>query len=78
VRDGNILDDDDIGGLREAYSQLKRAANAAGYHTDHPTVQAALIAAHGVMSVAGSVTNVITRVADEMRRDRRSGGGWRS
>lgn len=75
-RRGSLLEEDEATGqLREVYSQMLRAANAAGYSTQEPLVQVALITAHGFMSVSGSITNALLKLADEIRKERKGGNG---
>lgn len=74
-RRGDVLEEDETGHLREAYLQIRQAANAAGFLTAEPSVQIALIGAHAVMALAGTLANAIegstTKVTEEWRRARR-------
>lgn len=73
-----LLDEDGdeaVAGVGDALRQLRLGANAAGYHTDSQTVQAAMLVAWGMMSAAAALANQAGRVADELRRARKDSGG---
>jgi len=72
---GAVLDED-TGAARESLAMLRLAANAAGYDTAHPAIQAALIRAYGDIAVAANVSAlaaVMARCGDYLRDIARRG-----
>ena len=77
-RDRTVLDEGGLAGaVREDLLGYLRGANAAGFDTTNPLVQAALIhawAASSFVSVGSDVVQVLEKVAYEARQTRRGPG----